>query len=92
MRKIRFFQPEAYVSIDYAAQKVDLWRLVKNGGPAPSIDGGEIAVANEEPLQRELVDFVDAVVSRRPPRVTGEAGRRALALAQEITDRIAVAI
>ena len=43
---------------------------------------------NEEPLKRELADFVDAIVSRRAPRVTGEAGRRALALAQEIVDKI----
>ena len=35
VRKIRFFQPSAYVSIDYAAQKVELWRLVKGSGPMP---------------------------------------------------------
>ena len=96
VRKIRFFQPASYVSIDYAAQKVEVWQLVKGGGPAPfdaaqgrpTIKGGEIGVANEEPLKRELADFVDAVVSRRAPIVTGEAGRRALALAQQITDKI----
>jgi predicted dehydrogenase len=96
VRKIRFFQPASYLSIDYAAQKVDLWRLVKGAGPAsfdaaqgkPSIEGGEIAVANEEPLARELADFVDAVVSRRAPVVTGEAGRRALEVAEQITDKI----
>jgi predicted dehydrogenase len=92
VRKIRFFQPASYLSIDYAAQKVDVWRLVTGAGPAPSIEGGEIAVANEEPLKRELVDFVDAVVSRRAPVVAGEAGRRALALAQEITDKIRAAM
>ena len=43
---------------------------------------------NEEPLKRELADFVDAVVSRRAPLVTGEDGRRALAVAQAITDKI----
>ena len=88
VRKIRFFQPSAYVSIDYATQKVEVYRLVK-GGAAPSIEGGELAVPSEEPLKRELADFVDAVVTRRAPRVTGEAGRRALALAQDITDKIA---
>ena len=88
VRKIRFFQPAAYLSIDYAAQKIELWRLVKGEGPMPSIDGGEVPVVNEEPLKRELEDFVDAVVSRRPPLVTGEQGRRALALAQQITDKM----
>jgi predicted dehydrogenase len=88
VRKIRFFQPEMYLSIDYAAQTVDAWRLVTHDGRAPSIDGGQLEVANEEPLKREHVDFVEAVVARRAPRVTGEAGRRALAVAQAIADRI----
>jgi predicted dehydrogenase len=92
VRKIRFFQPASYLSIDYAAQKVELWRLVKGDGPAPSIEGGDIAVPNEEPLARELADFVDAVVSRRAPVVTGEAGRRALAVAEQITDKIRTAL
>jgi predicted dehydrogenase len=89
VRKIRFFQSEAYLSIDYAAQKVEVWRLLKGAAPMPSIEGGELEVMNEEPLKRELADFVDAVVSRRAPTVTGEAGRRALAVAQTITDKIA---
>jgi predicted dehydrogenase len=88
VRKIRFFQPMAYLSIDYAAQKIEMWKLVKGQAAVPSIQGGEIDVANEEPLKRELADFVDAVVSRRAPLVTGEQGRRALALAQQITDRM----
>ena len=88
VRKIRFFQPAAYVSIDYAAQKAEVWRVVKNSGSAPSIQGGELDVVSEEPLKRELVDFVGAVRSNRSPAVTGEQGRRALALAQDITDKI----
>src|SRR4249919_950791 len=87
VRKIRFFQPSAYLSIDYAAQKVEMYKLVTGGG-FPSIQGGDVPVSNEEPLVRELSDFIDAVESGRPPLVTGEQGRRALALAQEITDRI----
>jgi predicted dehydrogenase len=99
VRKIRFFQPSSYVSIDYATQKVEVYRLVKNGAPAPAegaqrrpaIEGGEIDVAAEEPLQRELADFVAAVIDKRAPKVTGEAGRRALSLAQEIVDKMAAA-
>ena len=89
VRKIRFFQPMAYLSIDYAAQKVELWRLVKGKGGEPSIEGGDVDVANEEPLKRELADFVDAIVSRRAPVVTGQDGRRALALAEAIAARMA---
>jgi predicted dehydrogenase len=100
VRKIRFFQPATYVSIDYASQKVELWQLKKaasddaasvQGAPGMSIAGGEVAVANEEPLARELADFVDAVASKRAPMVTGEDGRRALALAQQITDKMTAA-
>ena len=90
VRKIRFFQPAAYLSIDYAAQKVEVWRLVKGEGPLPSIDGGELPVQNEEPLKRELDDFVSAIASRRAPLVDGAQGRRALQLAQRITEQINV--
>ena len=89
VRKVRFFQPAAYVSIDYAQQQVAVWRLVKGEGPKPAIEGGLVAVVSEEPLKRELADFVDAIAARRPPLVTGEEGRRALALAQTIADKIA---
>lgn len=88
VRKIRFFQPAAYLSIDYAAQKVEMWRLTQTGEPRPSIQGGDVPVKPEEPLKRELQDFVDAVTMRRTPLVTGQQGRRALALAQQITERI----
>jgi predicted dehydrogenase len=88
VRKIRLFQPASYLSLDYAAQKVEVWRLVKGGGPKPAIEGGEIEVVNEEPLKRELADFVDALVSRREPGVPGHEGRRALALAEQIIDKM----
>jgi predicted dehydrogenase len=91
VRKIRFFQPAAYVSIDYAAQKVEVWRLDRSTGPVPSIQGGELDVVQQEPLARELVDFVEAVTRRRRPAVAGEDGRRALALAQQIADKMAAA-
>jgi predicted dehydrogenase len=84
VRKIRFFQPAAYLSIDYAAQKIEMYRLVKGEGPKPSIQGGDVPVTNEEPLKRELADFIDAVACRRAPLVDGVQGRRALELATRI--------
>jgi predicted dehydrogenase len=87
VRKARFFQNDAYVSIDYAAQELEVFRLVK-GGPRPIIQGGKIEVANEEPLRRELEDFVDAVRCRRAPGVTGRAGREALALATRVAEKM----
>jgi predicted dehydrogenase len=84
VRKIRFFQPQAYLSIDYAAQKVEKWTLDRILG-IPKINGGELPVTHEEPLARELADFVDAVRAKRPPLVDGAQGRRALALADQIS-------
>src|SRR5204862_4690523 len=89
VRKIRVFQTAAYLSSDDGAQTVEVWRRVKGAGPAATIEREEIEVASEEPLKRELADFVDAVASRRAPKVTGEAGRRALAVAQAIVDKMA---
>jgi len=84
VRKIRFFQPQAYLSIDYAAQKVEKYTLDRILG-IPKINGGELEVTHEEPLARELADFVDAVTTKRKPLVDGEQGRRALALADRIS-------
>lgn len=89
VRKARFFQQRAYVSIDYAAQEVEMYRLVPGEG-RPVIQGGRVEVANEEPLKRELEDFVDAVRTGRAPGVTGQAGRDALALATRIADTMAL--
>jgi predicted dehydrogenase len=88
VRKIRFFQPDAYVSIDYAEQEVEGYRLLRRDGERPQIQGGKLPVTREEPLKRELSDFVRAVRDRRPPLVDGDAGRRALALAQQIADKM----
>ncbi|HEX5473123.1 MAG TPA: Gfo/Idh/MocA family oxidoreductase [Vicinamibacterales bacterium] len=87
VRKIRFFQPDAYLSIDYAEQEVEGWRLRRDGA-RPAIEGGPLPIAHREPLACELEDFVTAIRDRRPPLVTGADGRRALALAQAIADRM----
>jgi predicted dehydrogenase len=88
VRKIRLFQPDAYVSIDYAEQEVEGYRLVRRAGERPQIQGGKLPVTRDEPLKRELQDFIDAVRGRRRPLVTGEDGLRALKLAQTIADRM----
>jgi len=88
VRKIRFFQPDAYISIDYAAQEVEGWRLVKRDGAKPAIQGGALPVERDEPLRLELADFARAVRERSAPRVDGAAGRRALALATTIAEQM----
>ena len=86
VRKIRFFQRDAYVSIDTAAREVERWRLVPQPNALPKIGGGRIEVAGDEPLKGELEDFLGAVREGRPPTVTGEQGRAALALAARIVE------
>jgi len=93
VRKARFFQHDSYVSIDYASQELEMFRLVKDSatdglmaGGRPIIHGGKLEVMNEEPLRRELEDFVDAVRAGRAPGVTGRDGREALALATRVAE------
>ena len=95
VRKARFFQTDSYVSIDYAAQEVEVYRLLRDESAAaarPIIHGGKLDVARQEPLLSELADFVDAVRTRRPPGVTGEAGREALRLATRVAAAIEEAV
>jgi predicted dehydrogenase len=88
VRKIRFFQPDSYLSIDYAAQEIEAWRLVRRDGARPAIEGGPIAVERDEPLRREIADFVRAARDGTKPLVDGEAGRRALGLATRIAEKM----
>lgn len=86
VRKIRFFQQDAYVSIDTAAREVELWRLVPQPTGAPTIGGGKLEVAGDEALKGELEDFLGAIRDGRAPAVSGEQGRAALALATRIVE------
>jgi predicted dehydrogenase len=93
VRKVRFFQPKQYISIDYARQDVLVFSVNgANPSAAPSVNpqiGVEKpAVAAEEPLRAELKSFLDTVRTRSKPVVSLEDGRRALAVALEIVDTI----
>jgi predicted dehydrogenase len=88
VRKIRFFQRDSYVSVDYAAQSLEAFRLRERPGDRPAIEGGQVAVEKFEPLKRELEDFVEAIRGRRPPAVTGAAGLRALELATRVAQAV----
>jgi predicted dehydrogenase len=95
VRKARFFQTDSYVSIDYAAQEVEVYRLLRDESMAaarPVIQGGKLPVTQQEPLLGELADFIDAVRTRRAAGVTGEAGRQALALATRVAEAIEAAV
>lgn len=88
VRKVRFFQPDMYVSVDYGEQELDVWRIVPQPGGRPKIEGGSVPVEKGEPLGRELQNFVEAVRTGVPPRVTGRDGYRALQLATRVAEAI----
>ena len=61
---------------------------MRRDGGRPSIEGGPLPVARDEPLRRELADFIRAVRTKTPPLVDGDAGRRALALATRVAEKM----
>jgi predicted dehydrogenase len=63
-----------------------MWKLVPQAGALPKIGGGKLEVAGEEPLKKELEDFIGAVRDGRAPEVSGEQGRAALSLAARIVE------
>ena len=93
VRKLRFFQPRQYVSLDYGRQEVLVFTVgdgSASGSPSanPQIGVTKPPVASEEPLHAELKSFLHAVRERSMPVVPLEDGRRALALALEIESAI----
>jgi predicted dehydrogenase len=112
MRKMRVFQPDAYLSLDFLTQRLEVYRRRQGtadvaaalaaalaaapagasrspGGaavdPADFIEYELVAPPPEDHLRAELAAFVAAVQRGGPAPVTGEDGRRALALAERIT-------
>jgi predicted dehydrogenase len=84
VRKLRVWERERYVSVDCLNQEALCYQLVRSAGGAPEIFSRPLSVYREEPLKRELEDFLEAAATRRGPRVSGEDGLRALRLATEI--------
>ena len=104
IRKLRFFQPHQYISLDYSRQDVlvltvdDASATPADADPFnpasvaasafPGITPFKPKVEQQEPLRAELTSFLRAVRERSTPEVTLEDGRRALAVATEIVDAI----
>jgi len=87
VRKFRIFAPSLYVSIDMLARQTTAYRLERDGQRA-DVRPVDLTVDSGEPLARELADFVRCVRERGRPRVPGEAGREALALADRVLEAI----
>ncbi|HXN05723.1 MAG TPA: Gfo/Idh/MocA family oxidoreductase [Nitrospiria bacterium] len=89
MRKVRIFQHDAYISLDYQNQSVTIAKkIIENGQSRVVVENP--AVEKEEPLKLELADFISNVRTRKPPSISGQEGKEALRVAEEIA-RIALA-
>jgi predicted dehydrogenase len=89
-RRIRVFQPGAYLSLDFVGQTLDIARPVPQPGqPRPDIVRERIAVEPVKPLDAEIAAFVDSVRTGRRPLVDGAVGLRALEVALEVGRRMA---
>ena len=91
VRKLRFFQPRQYVSIDYGRQDVLVFSVGSDRGTPsvnPEIKVSKPAVTREEPLRAEIRAFLHSVRTREKPLIPLEDGRRALAAALEVQAQI----
>ncbi|MFA5143408.1 MAG: Gfo/Idh/MocA family oxidoreductase [Candidatus Omnitrophota bacterium] len=83
VRKMRIFQEESYVSLDYVTQDAAIFR--KTGD---KIIKERIKIKKKEPLKKELKSFIECVRTGKKPIVSGVEGRRALAVALAIIEKI----
>ena len=99
LRKFRFFQPSGYVSLDLAAGRGEFLRLREGVTLEPGmhlsaesllsvVERVELVGDGAEPLRSELGSFIEVIRGEGEVKVSGEDGRRALAVALEIVDRI----
>jgi len=84
VRKLRVFQPGAYLSMDYAKQELFGIEI----GPQRQIRMKPYLVKKDEPLRLELEAFVNSVSTREKPKVDGDTSLRALKVALQVVDRI----
>lgn len=87
MRKLRVFQPDCYVVVDYGEHRISIRR--KHGeqtdaGGFAKITAQEEKFGDSDPLLAQIRAFVDAVRHGTPPLVSGAEGKRALEVALEI--------
>lgn len=84
-RKIRFFQKDLYVSVDYDARKAQIFRRITGRKKStPIIEGEEKTMPRADALSAELSAFLDCVRTRTAPEVGGAEGKMALQVALRI--------
>lgn len=87
-RKIRFFQPDAYLSIDYDQRRAQIFHKPPPGGGWTDIRSETIAIQEGDALADEIDSFLDCVRTRSLPLVSGVEGLRALEIASMISRQL----
>jgi predicted dehydrogenase len=91
LRKIRIFQPDAYLAVDCLKREISVTRLdgnVKGSNSFPQITSNKMTYPGSDPLSDQIASFVNAVINGVKPVVTGNDGRNALKVALAIIDQI----
>ncbi len=91
LRKIRVFQPDAYLSVNCLKRKISVIRLdveVENLKDFPQLTHEEIEFPNRDPLADEISAFINSVMKKAAPVVSGDDGRNALQVALGIIEQI----
>ncbi len=88
VRKLRIFEADSYVSMDYAEQAAVAYALRRDAAGRPGIVRDEVAVVREEPLLVELRSFLRHLRGEEVPVVTAGEGLRALRLAVRVCEQI----
>lgn len=103
MRKSRFFQKDAYISVDYLEKKMEVVRMtdlegepspfdiifdIGNGKPSKKILFDKPEIEESNAIQEELINFYDSIINDLTPIVSIEDGYLALEVAQKIVDKL----
>jgi predicted dehydrogenase len=87
-RKIRFFQKDAYISIDYDQKRAQIYRKPAEGAGWKDITAETVEIKEGDALADEIDSFLESVRTRSRPLVSGEDGLRALEIASAISERL----
>ncbi len=89
LRRMRVYQDQAYISVDYISSRIKIYK--KKNDPPKTLKDIEISspkIERKEPIKEELYHMIDCIKNFKTPAPSGEKGLNALKLALEVTDKI----
>jgi predicted dehydrogenase len=88
LRKTRIFQTDSYISIDYVNRDLVILRKIDKDNGFPEILEEKIEPPKADILESEIKSFIDSVITREPPVVSGMDGKRAIEIALKIIEKL----